>query len=142
AGAAQPGHVPAALDDPRFRPREEPTPVDRGAVRAAARLAIVENLKAPQHPGALLTAAAEAPATADAVATLDRHCLPAPRHGGAGDDGVGPVRVDLVDTFVRQPERDELADAVVGHVPADRAGTLGQEFYDAQIGQRVGLQAT
>src|SRR2546428_3655682 len=101
AGAAQPGHVPAALDDLRFRTREDSTPVDRGAVRAAARLAAVENLEAPQHPGTLLTAAAEAPATADAVATSDRHRLPAPRHGGAGDDGVGPVRVDLVDALVR-----------------------------------------
>jgi hypothetical protein len=35
-----------------------------------------------------------------------------------------------------------LADAVVGHVPADRAGALGQELHDAQVGQWVGLQAT
>src|SRR5262249_18345228 len=76
AGPAQSGHVPALLDDLRFRTREDPTPVDRSAVRAAARLAAVENLEAAQHPGALLTAAAEAPATADAVTTLDRHCLP------------------------------------------------------------------
>ena len=33
------------------------------------------------------------------------------------------------------------ADAVVGHVPADRADPLGQELHDAQVGQRVGLQA-
>ena len=141
AGPAQPGHVPAPLDDLRFRTREDPTPVNRGAVRVAARLAAVENLEAPQHPGTLLTAAAEAPAPADAVATSDWHRLPAPRHGGAGDDGVGPVRVDLVDALVRQPERDELADAVVGQVPADRAGALGQELHDAQVGQRVDLQA-
>src|SRR5215471_17998756 len=141
AGAAQPGHVPAALDDLCFRACEDPTPIDRGAVRAAARLAAIENLKAPQHPGALLTAAAEAPAPTDTVATLDRHRLPAPRHGGAGDDRVGPVRVDLVDALVRQPERDELADAIVGQVPADRTGALRQELYDAQVGQRVGLQA-
>src|SRR5262249_57647277 len=77
---AQPGHVPTPLDDPHFRTWEDPTPVDRGAVRAAARLAAVENLEASQHPGALLTAAAEAPAPADAVATGDCHRLPAPRH--------------------------------------------------------------
>ena len=53
----------------------------------------------------------------------------------------GPVRVDLVDALVRQPERDELADAVVGHVPAGRAGGLGQQLHDAHVGQRVGLQA-
>ena len=51
------------------------------------------------------------------------------------------MRVDLVDALVRQTERDELADAVVGQVPADRAGALGQELHDAQVGQRVGLQA-
>src|SRR5207249_10112594 len=73
AGPAQPGHVPAPLDDLRFRTREDPTPVDRGAVRPATRLATVEHLEAPQHPGALLTAAAEAPATTDAVATSYRH---------------------------------------------------------------------
>src|SRR5712691_5439361 len=141
AGPAQPGHVPAPLDDLRFRTREDPTPVARGAVRAAARLAAVENLEAPQHPGALLTAAAEAPAPADAVATINRYRLSAPLHGGAGDDSVGPVRVDLVDALVRQTERNELADAVVGHVPADRAGALGQKLHDAQVGQRVSLQA-
>ena len=52
------------------------------------------------------------------------------------------MRVDLVDALVRQSERDELADAVVGQVPADRAGALGQELHDAQVGQRIGLQAT
>src|SRR5919106_4397979 len=141
AGPAQPGHVPAPLDDLHVRTREDPTPVDRGAVWGAAWLAAVENLEAPQHPGALLATAAKAPATADAVTTSDRHRLPAPRHGGAGDDDVGPVRVDLMDALVRQTERDELADAVVGQVPADRAGALGQELHDAQVGQRVGLQA-
>jgi hypothetical protein len=34
-----------------------------------------------------------------------------------------------------------LADAVVCQVPADRAGALGQDLYDAQVGQRVDLQA-
>src|SRR5262245_30545519 len=47
AGPAQPGHIPAPLDDLRFRTREDPAPVDRGAVRAAARLAAIENLEAP-----------------------------------------------------------------------------------------------
>jgi hypothetical protein len=46
-----------------------------------------------------------------------------------------------VDALVRQTERDELADAVVGQVPADRPGALGQQLHDAQVGQRVGLQA-
>ncbi len=40
-----------------------------------------------------------------------------------------------------RPKRDELADAVVGDVPADRAGALGQQFDDAQVGQRIDLQA-
>jgi hypothetical protein len=31
-----------------------------------------------------------------------------------------------VDTLVRQPERHELADVVVGQIPGDRAGGLGQ----------------
>src|SRR5262245_34170482 len=122
ASPAQSGHVPTPLDDLHFRTREDPTPVDRGTVRAAARLAAVENLEASQHPGTLLTAAAEAPAPADAIATSDRHRLPAPRHGGASDDGVGPVRVDLMDALVRQAERDELDNAIVSQVPANRAG--------------------
>src|SRR5439155_56301 len=83
------------------------------------------NLEAAQHPGALLTAGAEGPATGDPVATSDRHGPPAPHHGGAGDDGVGSARVDLVHALVRQPERDELADAAVGDIPADRPGGLG-----------------
>src|SRR5262245_28882851 len=124
AGPAQAGHVPAPVDDLRFRPGEDPAPVRGGAIRAAARLIAVENLEAAQHPGALLTAAAEAPATGDSVAAVDRHRLPAPLHGGAGDDGVGPVRVDLADTFIGQTERHELADAVVRQIPADRAGPL------------------
>ena len=48
---------------------------------------------------------------------------------------------NLLHALVRQAERDELADAVVGEVPADRAGALGQQLDDAQIGQRVDLQA-
>jgi hypothetical protein len=51
------------------------------------------------------------------------------------------VRVDLVDARVRQAERDELADAVVGDIPADGAGGLGQQLHDAQVGQRVDLEA-
>src|SRR2546430_1381049 len=136
AGPAQPGHVPAPLDDLRFRTREDPTPVNRGAVRVAARPAAVANLAPPQHPGTLLTAAPEAPAPADAVATSDWHRLPAPRHGGAGDDGVGPVRVDLVDALVRQPDRDELADACVGQGPTERDHALSQELHDAQVSQQ------
>ena len=48
--------------------------------------------------------------------------------------------MDLTDAVLRQAERDELADAVVGEVPADRAASLGQQLDDAQIGQRIGLQ--
>jgi len=47
-----------------------------------------------------------------------------------------------VDALVRQPQRDELADAVVGQIPADRAGGLGQQLHDAQVGQRISLQTT
>ena len=141
AGPAQPGHVPAPRHDRRFRARKHPAPVERTAIRAAARFAVVEDLEAPQHPGALLAAAAEGPVPVDAVAALDRHRLPAALHRGAGDDGRVPVRVDLVHALVRQPERDELADAVVGKVPADRAGALGQQLHDAQVGQRIDLQA-
>ena len=140
AGAAQPGHVPAPGDDLRFGPREHPAPVERAAVRAPARLAVIEDLKAAQHPGALLAAAAELPAPADAIAALDRHRLPAARHRGAGDRS-RPAPMDLVDALVRQPQRHELADAVVGEVPADRAAALGQQLDDAQIGQRVDLQS-
>jgi len=51
------------------------------------------------------------------------------------------VRVDLVDAFVGQAERDELANAVVRHIPADGAGGLGQQLHHAQVGQRVDLEA-
>ena len=79
---------------------KDAAPVERAAVRAAARLAIVaDHLEAAQHPGGLLTAAAELPAPADAVTALDRHRLSAARHRGAGDDRVGPLRVD----FARRP---------------------------------------
>ena len=47
-----------------------------------------------------------------------------------------------MDTFVWQSERQELADTVVGQIPADRASAFSQEFHDTQISQRVGLQAT
>src|SRR5437867_4407958 len=141
AGRAHPGHVPAALDDLSFRTREDPTPVDRRAIRAAARLVAVENLEASQHPGALLAAGTEGPATRDPVATIDGHGPSASHHGGAGDDRV-PARVNLLDTLVRQTERDELADAVVGHIPADRAGALGEQLNDAHVGQRVSLKTT
>src|SRR5438067_1605987 len=105
----------------------------------AVRFAVFEDLEAAGHPAAVVTAAAELPASADAVAALDRHRLPAALHGGAGDRG-RPVPVDFADAVLRQAERDELADAVVGEVPADRAAPLGQELDNAQIGQRIGLQ--
>src|SRR5262249_40053390 len=59
---------------------------------------------------------------------------------GASDDRVGPVPVKLLDALVRQPERDELADAVVGHIPAGRAGGLGEQLDDAHVSQRIDLQ--
>ena len=46
-----------------------------------------------------------------------------------------------MDPVVRQAESDKLADAVVGEVPADRTGALGQQLHDAQVGQRIDLQA-
>src|SRR2546428_612842 len=120
AGRTQAGHIPAPLDDLRFRTLEDAPPVGRGTIRAAARLVAVENLEAAQHPGALLTAGAEGPATRDPVTAIDRHSPPAPHHGGPGDDSVGPVRVDFVGALVRATPRDELADAVVGQIRADR----------------------
>src|SRR5437899_4807786 len=101
AGRTHSGHVPAALDDLRFRTREDSAPVDRGAIRAPARLVAVENLEASQHPGALLAAGAEGPATRDSVATIDGYGPSASHHGGAGDDGV-PARVNLLHALVRQ----------------------------------------
>ena len=77
AGPAQPGHVAAPLDDLRFRTREDPTPVDQGAVwvpRGWPR----RDLEAPSIQELFLTTAAKAPATADAVATSDRTAGPPP----------------------------------------------------------------
>src|SRR5262249_61722222 len=65
AAAAQSGHIPAARNDPRFAAGKDPAPVDRLAFGAKSRPFILDHLKTPQHPGALLTAAAEAPAAAD-----------------------------------------------------------------------------
>ena len=48
--------------------------------------------------------------------------------------------MDFLHALIRQAERDQLADAVVGEVPADRTAALGQQFHDAQIGQRIDLQ--
>jgi hypothetical protein len=45
------------------------------------------------------------------------------------------------DALIRQAERDQLADAVVGDVPADRAGTFRQVLHGSGVGQRVDLQA-
>ena len=64
------------------RPRQK-----HAAVVAAARLAVVENLEAAEHPGGFMTAAAEGPAPADAIAALDRHRLAAALHRGAGNHG-------------------------------------------------------
>jgi len=86
-----------------------------------------------------LAAAAELPATADPIAARHRHRLPAARHRGAGDNRVGPLPVNFVDALIRQPECDQLADAPVAEVPADRASTLGQKLDYAEIAQRVDL---
>ena len=142
AGPAQSGHVPASRDDLRVLAPKHPAPVERTAIRATARFSSVEDLEASEHPDGLLAAAAEGPVPADPVAALDRHSLPASLHGSAGDNCGVPWRVDLVDALVRQPKRDKLADAVVADVPSDRAGALGQQLHDAQIGQRIDLQAT
>src|SRR5262249_56320065 len=140
AGRAHPRYVPAALDDLGFGRREEPAPEDRAAVWPAPRLVPVENLEAAEHPGALLAAGAEGPATGDAVAAIDGHGPPATHHGGAGDDGVRATPVDLLDALVRQAERDELADAVVGDVPAGPAGGLGAPLAHPRVRPRSDLQ--
>src|SRR5262249_62163726 len=70
-GRAEPSDVPASVDDSRFGSLEEPTPVRRAAVRAPAWLVTVENLKAAQHPGALLPPPAQRPAPADPAPPLD-----------------------------------------------------------------------
>ena len=77
----------------------------------------------------------------DAVAALDRNCLPAALHCGAGDDRVGAVGVDFADAFVRQAEGHELADTIVGNVPTHRSGAFGQKFGNTEVGQRIDLQA-
>src|SRR6185437_2357378 len=118
-----------------------PAPIERPAFRAAARLAIVEDLEAAEHPRGFLAAAAELPASADPVAAIDRHRLATTLHCGAGEVGRA-VAVELVGTLAGQPERHQLADAVVGEIPADRPAPLGQQLDDPQIGQGVDLQAT
>jgi len=45
-----------------------------------------------------------------------------------------------VHALVREAQGDELTDAVVRDVPADRAGALGQELGDTRIGNRINLQ--
>src|SRR5579862_5256157 len=140
AGPAQPGHVPAARNHLRLGAAEHPAPIEGLAVGVATRPAAIENLKASQHPGAFLTAAAELPAPADPVAALDRHRLSAALNRGAGDDRVAALGVDLFHALIRQPEGDQLADAVVGNIPADRTRALGQQLDNAQIGQRIDLQ--
>ena len=139
AGAAQPGDVPAARHDLGLGAREHAAPIKRAA-RVAARLVAVHHLEAAEHPAALLAAAAKAPPPGDAVAALDRHRLAAARHRGAGHDRLMARRIDLVHAFVRQAQGDELADAVVGDVPADRTGALGQELGNPGISDRVHLQ--
>src|SRR5215470_515153 len=126
AGRTQPGHIPASVDDLRFRAREDAAPVDRGAIRAPARLSTVQDLEAPQHPAALLAAGAEGPATGHPVATVDGHGFAAALYGGAGDGDLAAVSEDLLDAVVRQTEADELGDVVVTEIPADRARALGQ----------------
>src|SRR6185436_8930778 len=109
------------------------------AIRAVARLVAIEDLETAEHPGALLAAGAEGPATGDAVPAVDGDGPATTLHGGAGDgDFSGPE--DLLDAFRWQTERDELGDVVVAEIPADRAGRLGQQLDRPQIGQRIELQ--
>src|SRR5262249_16796885 len=124
AGRAKPRDVPASLDDSRLGSLEDTAPVRRVAIRAAAWLVTVENLEAAQHPGGLPPARAEGQAPGDPIAAAARDGAPAAHHGRAGNGRVGPLRVELLHALVRQPERDELSDAVVAQVPADRAGSL------------------
>src|SRR5204862_1207206 len=57
AGAAQPGDVPAARHDLRVGARKDAAPIERAAIRVAARLAVIaDHLEASQHPEGLLTA--------------------------------------------------------------------------------------
>jgi hypothetical protein len=140
--ARRPSTVPASLDDLRFRALRRTPASGPSAVRAAARLVAVENLEAAEHPGALLAAGAEGPATGDPVAAIDGHGrVPPPITAVPAMTVSAPVRVDLVDAFVRQAERDELADAVVGHDSSRRARALGQELDDARRRSRIDLQA-
>src|SRR5262249_37394419 len=69
------------------------------------------------------------------------HRLAATLHRGAGNHRTMALRIDLLYAVARKAERDQLADAVVGDVPADRARAFGQELHDADVGQRIGLQA-
>src|SRR3954451_18778495 len=142
AGAAQPGHVPAAGHELGLLALENPAPVERPAFGAGARLAVVENLEAGEHPLAFLAAAAEAPAPGDAITAIDLDRLPAALHGSAGEHRVTLMTVNLLDPVIRQTERDQLADAVIGEVPADRATALGEQLDHPRIGDRINLQPT
>ena len=118
------------------RPRQNMPPSSRRRGWPSSRI-----LEAAEHPGGFMTAAAEGPAAAHAIAALDRHGLAAALHRGAGDHGAMAFGIDLLHAVVGQAERDQRADTVVGDVPADRARGFGQELDDADVGQRIGLQA-
>src|SRR5258708_8689322 len=130
SGAAQPAHLPAAGNDLDLGAREQAAP-EHATVVAAARLAVVENLEAAEHPGGFVATAAEGPAPTDAIAALDRHRLAAALHRGAGNHGTMTLRIDLLHAVVGQAERDQRADAAVGDRPAARAGAFGQALDDA-----------
>ena len=49
--------------------------------------------------------------------------------------------MDFLHAVIRHTESDQLADAVVGNVPTDRAAALGQCLHDTRVGQRIDLQA-
>src|ERR1051326_9257079 len=72
AGAAQPGHVPAARHDLDLGAREKSAPVEWPSLGAEARLAVVKDLEAAEHPARFRRAAAELPAPRHAGAALDR----------------------------------------------------------------------
>src|SRR5207244_797841 len=81
AGPTQPGDVPAARDDLRFRARKDAAPVEGAALREPDRLVVIPNhLEAPQHPGRLLATAAELPPARDSIAARDGHRPTATRH--------------------------------------------------------------
>ena len=112
------------------RPRRHPAP---------ARLVAIEDWKLPNIQGLSWHPVPDGqrPVTG---ATVDRYSLAAARRQ-CRRRGRTPGPVDLPDASVRQTERDQWAISLLAEIPADRAGTLGQQLDRPQIRERVGLQA-